>query len=578
MPLFRLIPRVVPSAALYLAVSIFGLFIAVHPAAALTPQEEAAQTADRIQREQQERQQQQRLEDAARRHETAPIKLPEVAPPSLFGATGCRDIRKIELAGVTLLTEKTKEKLVAPFLNRCLTARDIEKLMSEILKAYIDRGYIAVRPYIRAQDLTGGTLEIVIVEGEVEMILLEDGGKGSVNIAGAFPFVVGKPLNLRDIEQGLEQVNRLASNGATMQVSPGAGAGDSVIQIVNKPVLPIGIALTMDNQGSHSTGKSEVGGTVNFDRPLHLNDFITYTHRESVLEDRDKKLSKMDSGFYSIPFGYTLFSFSYNHSDYLTVINPSGVSITTSGTNESYTGRLDWVAYRDQIQKLDAAASFTYKSTKNYLDGNLLQVSSRDLAVLDLDLNGNGTLSGFVVNAGFGFSQGLAVFGAQKDPDGIPSDAPHAQGSKYRYSAGIMCPFALGSLPATLSSQVSGQYAPTALYGSEQIVVGSFYTVRGFDRNSLSGDRGHFMRNEFTVTLPDFPLKGVFLKPFVGLDAGRIEQFSSTPAANLVGCAAGLRLGGKYLSGELSVAQPLAGPSGMGLEAAQVNASLAITF
>lgn len=578
MPLSRRIPRAVPSVALYCILTFLGLCIEAHPACALTPQDEAAQAADRIQREQQERLQQQLLEDAARRHETAPLPLPSVTAPSLFGVSGCRDIGKIELTGVTLLPLAARAKLTAPWLGKCLSANDIEKLMAGILKAYIDRGYIAVRPYIRAQDLSEGTLEIVVVEGEVERIILEDGGKGSINIATAFPGVQGNSLNLRDIEQGLEQVNRLASNGATMQVSPGAQAGDSVIRIVNTPSLPVGIALTMDNQGSHSTGKAEVGGTVNLDRPLRLNDFATYTHRESVLEDRGQKLSRMDSLFYSVPFGYALFSLAYNSSDYRTPIESAGSQMISSGSYRSYTGRLDLVAYRDQTDKLLTSASFTYKSTKSYLNGGLIDVSSRDLAILDLDLNWNGTRAGTLLNAGGGVSQGIAVFGALHDPDDIASDTPHAQGSKFRFSAGMLYPFTLGALSASFSSQMSGQYAPYALYGSEQIIVGSFYTVCGFDRNSLSGDRGEYLRNEFSVAIPGLPYQGMSVKPFIALDAGRIEQFNSTPAATLLGCAAGTRFVGKHLTGELSVSQPLAGASGTRLEPTQLNGSLAITF
>ena len=555
------------------------LFIPVNPAFALTPQEEAAQAAERLQREQQERMQQQLLKDAARRHETTPIQLPAVTKPSLPTASGCRDVREIVLAGVTLLPDHVKEELTASYRGKCLSVGDIEKMLSEILKAYIDRGYIAVRPYIRAQDLSSGVLEILVVEGGVEKIMLEDGGKQRINMTTAFPLLEGKPLNLRDIEQGLDQVNRLASNNATMQVRPGTKAGDSIIAISNKPAFPASASITMDNLGSRSTGKAQLGGTISLDSPLWLNDFLTYTHRESILENRDKKLSKMDSAFYSIPFGYALFSLAYNHSEYLTTIKAALFEMTTTGTSDSYTGRLDWVAYRDQNQKLTSSAAFTYKSSKNYLNEDYLGVSSRDLAILDLDLNWNGRMGGSIVNLGIGYSQGLAVFDALKDQSDAPNDYPHAQGGKIRYSAGIFYPLDLvGKLTASFSSQLSGQYALEALYGSEQVSIGSYYSVRGFDLNSLSGDRGHYIRNEFVVTIPETPISGMALRPFVGLDAGRIEQYNSTRAATLVGFAAGLRYSGKYLSGELSLAQPISAPSDMKMEPTLFYATLALMF
>lgn len=570
--LSKVLPRVLTCCVLV------ALSLTIQPAYALTPQEEAAQKIEKIQREQQERIQRQLMEDAARRHETAPLPPPEVAKPSIVEGAICRDVRKIVLSGVTLLPEDTKEELIAAYRGKCLSVSDIEKLLSEILKAYIDRGFIAVRPYVKAQDLSSGVLEIVIVEGSVEKIMLEDGGKGSINLTTAFPLVEGSPLNLRDIEQGLDQVNRLASNGATMQVSPGSKAGSSAITIVNTPAFPLGGSISMDNLGSSSTGKAQLGGTISLDRPLSINDFVTYTHRESILEDRDKKLTKMDSVFYSLPFGYSLFSFSYSHSKYDTALITADTQMLTSGTNDSYNGRLDLVAYRDQNQKLTASTAFTYKSAENFLDGNFLAVSSRDLAVLDLDLSWNGRLGGSIVTLGTGYGKGLVVVDAVEDTAATPTDAPHAQGGKIKYSAGIVYPFAILSLNSSLSSQLTGQYALKALYGSEQISIGSYYSVRGFDKSSVSGDRGQYVRNEFTVTIPDVLISGSYAKPFIGVDAGRIEHFNATKTATLMGCAAGIRFGGKNVNGELSLSQPLLAPSDLDKESTLFHATLTLNF
>lgn len=48
-----------------------------------------------------------------------------------------------------------------------------------------------------------------------------------------FPGVKGSVLQLRDIEQGLDQLNRLPSNNATMRIEPGAEAGSSRVLINN---------------------------------------------------------------------------------------------------------------------------------------------------------------------------------------------------------------------------------------------------------------------------------------------------------------------------------------------------------
>lgn len=563
---------------LVLACSLFCLPL---PAFAQTAQQisEAARAAERIQQEQQERQRQQFLEDARKRKETAPVTIPEVPAPSLPATGACRDIKEIVLTGVSLLSGDEQRDLTRPYLNRCLLATDIERLLGDLIKAYMDHGNISVRPYIRAQDLSGGRLEILVVEGQVESILLNDGGKKSINLSTAFPGVVGQPLNLRDIEQGMDQVNRLASNSATMEILPGAAPGDSVVSITNTPAFPLGFTPTLDNLGSETTGVNQLGGTLNVSNPLSLNDFFSYTRKESFAPDRSKRISIMDSVYYSVPFGYALLSLSYNVSSYLTpVILASGTALRSTGDSESVMLKLDWVAYRDQVQKLTESIALTQKSSKNYLADQLLEVSSRNLTILDVDLQWNRFLTAGTVNLGIGYSKGLAMMGALNDAPNLVAEAPHAQGEKIRYSAGLSLPLKLGSLDASFSSQLSGQHALQALYGSEQMLLGSYYTVRGFVKNSLSGDRAHFLRNEFALTVPNVPLANVTMRPYLGLDFGRVEAYGNTPAGSLAGCALGVRFSSKTLNGDIALVQPLRAPQGMVKETAQILATFSLSF
>ena len=560
-------------------VVLFALLTCV-PARALTPAEiEAAnRNAQQIQNEQQERMRQQLLEDQQRGKETPPQAVPEVQPPSLPKGGVCRDITEITLTGATLLPEEVKKELVAPYLNKCLYAQDIEKLLGEILKAYIDRGYIAVRPYIQAQDLSQGKLEILILEGKVERLILDDGDENSVNLTTAFPFVEGKPLNLRDIEQGLDQINRLASNDARMQISPGDEPGSSIVTITNTPTLPLSISGTMDNMGSLSTGRHQGGVTLGLDHPLRLNDFLTYTHRQSLFEDSTFHESISDSFYYSMPLGYFSFDMFYSSSSYRSPVKTSTQTLVARGDSEDFKGSVGWVAYRDQDQKLSTNAGLRTKDTKNYLDGEYLKVSSRKLTNLDIGASWFRRFDGFMLSGGLGWSKGLTLFDALSDADGRTTSLPQAQGAKFTYNAGVTVPFGALGQNLVFSSQLSGQYGLVPLYGSEQITLGSFYTVRGFNRNSVAGDRGCYVQNELTTYLPSIPHTDVVVSPFVGLDYGYIAQFKTTNDATLSGAVAGLRFSGKHVRGELSASKSIDVPTAIEREPVQFAATLTVSF
>lgn len=549
------------------------------PALAQTPSEiEAAnRAADQIQREQQERQQQQLLFDKQRGKQTAPQDLPEVKPPS-FPKGECREIRKIVLTGVKLLPQSVIRKLVAPYEGKCLFAEDVEKLLADTLKAYIDRGFIAVRPYIQAQDLGTGRLEIFILEGKVEGLLLNDDDKHSVNLTSAFPFVKGKPLNLRDIEQGLDQINRLASNNATMEVSPGAEPGASIVNINNSPSFPVSAYATINNLGSPSTGKNQGSFTLSLDNPLRLNDFITYTHSRTLFESNQDRNSSSNSFFYSLPLGYFTLQQSYSFSDYRTPVITSASTLVALGDSETFRTELNKVVYRDQNQKLTTLVAITRKSFKNYLADEFLSVSSRNLTLLDVDLNWARRFSTLSVNLGFGWSKGLKWFDALEDQPGLDDAAPHAQGSRFRFSGGVQVPFSTFGQRISFSSQLTGQYANQPLYGSEQITIGSHYSVRGFNQNSLAGDRGYFVRNELSTSLPILPFLNITARPFLGFDAGHIEDYKSTDSANLSGATIGIRFSGKHLMGELSALKSISVPDAIERESVQIFATVTAKF
>src|SRR5690606_2563731 len=190
-----------------------GLLACAPLAARADAAADAAREAERIQREQQQRiEQEQRALRERGPHSGIDIPLPQAPLPDPAAPDTCRDIHDISVEGAHRLSARAQRRLIAPYLDQCLTVTDIERLLSELTAAYVRRGYITARVYIPAQDLTTGVLRLLVVEGELESLTRADGDTHSLNLATAFPGLTGAPLNLRDIEQGLEQINRLPSN------------------------------------------------------------------------------------------------------------------------------------------------------------------------------------------------------------------------------------------------------------------------------------------------------------------------------------------------------------------------------
>lgn len=262
--------------------------------------EAAARQAERLQNEMNQRIQQQRLQDLQSEQPPTRLQVP-VQPPRQRESTVCRDIDTVEIVNATLLSERVRRDIQESYQGRCLGVAEIEQLLADVTAAYMSRGYVAARAYLPGQDLSQGKLVIEVEEGRLERIDINDGDKRSISPGNVYPGKVGEPLNLRDLEQALDQINRLASNNATMEILPGTEPGDSRVRFNNQPGRPYRLNLTYDNSGQKSTGRNQLGINVGLDNPLGFNDFLSLTHRRAQPYESGKRSSYFNNASYVLP-------------------------------------------------------------------------------------------------------------------------------------------------------------------------------------------------------------------------------------------------------------------------------------
>jgi hemolysin activation/secretion protein len=388
-------------------------------------------------------------------------------------------------------------------------------------------------------------------------------------------------LNLRDFEQGLDQINRLSSNSATIEVLSGDQPGESVVVVHNRVSSPWHFNLSVDNQGSESTGKLQAGATISLDNPLRMNDFVSYTRRETIPANRDTQGSVSDSLSYVLPFGRSTLSANLNQSHYNSRINTAaGTSVQNSGESTNQTLRLDRVLYRDASTRWNMFAGFTAKESNSYLAGILL-AGSRRLSVLDLGVSANTLLLGGALSVDLGMARGSQAFNALRDADGLLDSDPRAQFQKWVMSGSYSRPFELFGHELQFSSQWAAQYAEDVLYGSEQMLIGGIYTVRGFDKSSLSGDHGAYIRNEIGMRMPfsNGDLRGT-LRPWIGLDCGVSgSRNTGVPEGTLTGLALGVQTSiGSAVSFDIFASKPLKLPDALARESTALWARLNINL
>ncbi|WP_118985184.1 ShlB/FhaC/HecB family hemolysin secretion/activation protein [Photorhabdus sp. CRCIA-P01] len=477
---------------------------------------------------------------------------PDVAPSTEKSV--CHTIRRIEFDGAESLSGSVKKNLIHPYLSHCLSLQDINVLVRKTTNAYIERGYVTSHAGLRAQDLSSGILIITVSEGKVESVSLD--GETPFSLKMAFPRIMGKTLNLRDIEQGMERLNRLPSQQMTIDIQPGKQPGYSAIILKRTSTrLPVSASLSADNSGQKSTGTGQINTSVSLDNPLHLADQWALSASRNN-DFRNSHQSRSLSANVTVPYGYWLFSYQYAWNDSFQNI-PTG-SQTYRYTGDSQTHRLavNQTLYRDGEQKLALDMGLTRRRTTNLLAGETLSISSPTLSSISFGVNYSTVLSGSYITFNPTVSHGLQAFGATKD-DLRFSDAPRSQFRKFSLSASYF-------MPVTDSvyylSSIYGQTTPDNLYASERLSLGGQYSVRGFKEQYLTGNRGGYWRNELNWRVSELPIPGE-LTLTGALDTGWLqEKTGQIEGGNVTGAALGLSLAHRKFNQTITVGTPLIHP------------------
>src|SRR5690606_11110807 len=105
-----------------------------------------------------------------------------------------------------------------------------------------------------------GELVVDVLEGKLES--LQENGMPSSGLQLLFPGESGRILNLRDIEQTLDQMNRLSRYNATVQMLPGTRPGFSLVDIQTRAGVWWRGELGYSNSGQDSTGKEQLSVTL----------------------------------------------------------------------------------------------------------------------------------------------------------------------------------------------------------------------------------------------------------------------------------------------------------------------------
>ncbi|RQQ50445.1 ShlB/FhaC/HecB family hemolysin secretion/activation protein [Burkholderia stagnalis] len=507
--------------------------LGVHAQQAPTPADQAAAAranAEQDRQAQQQRDAQQR--DAALRAPSVLSEVPraETYPP-LPTEQPCFRIDRFALDVPDSLPDAAKSagasalpmdrfafarEWLVHYAGQCVGKQGIDTIVKGLAREILARGYITTRVLLPEQDLTTGTLKLALIPGVIRHVRFSD-EKLRGTWKTAFPTGDGEVLNLRDLEQGLEQMKRVSSQDVSMQIVPADQPGESDVVLDVKRGKPWTVVASIDNSGTRATGKLQGNLSIGIDNPLGLNDVFNVGVSQD-LELGDKRLGSHGwNGFYSIPWGYWTATIAAYTNTYYQQIAGVNQTFVASGNSKTLDFKLSRVLLRSQNDVFGGYLRLSRRFGESFIEDTEITQQRRNNTVIELGLTDRHYFDGAQFDGTLAYRQGVGGLGAQDDI------LAAGGGPTYRYrmavlDANLSVPFAIAKQPFRYVTSVHGQYTGNTLYYIDDLTIGSRYTVRGFDGETmLAAARGLYWRNELQM-----PIGQTGQAIYAGLDYGRV--------------------------------------------------------
>ncbi|MCG5075173.1 ShlB/FhaC/HecB family hemolysin secretion/activation protein [Paraburkholderia tagetis] len=442
----------------------------------------------------------------------------------------------------------------------CVGKEGINVLTKGLQQAILSRGYVTTRVLVQPQDLSTGTLAFALVPGIVRQVRFADPTLWGT-WKTAFPTSSGDVLNLRDLEQGLEQMKRVASQDVDMKIEPTEIPGESDVVLNIKRSKPWTFVASVDNSGTDATGKWQGNISLGLNNPLGLNDILSLGANQDLSFGNKALGSHGFNGSYSVPWGYWTATLSGYTNTYYQNIAGVNRTFVSSGNTQTAALRIARVISRSQNDVLGGYVQLSKRFGESFIDDTTIPTQARNNTFLELGATDRHYFGAAQFDGTLAYRQGIGGFGATADP--------YPDGPTYRYhmavlDANLAVPFAIAGQGFRYVGTVHGQFTNDTLFYVDGLTIGSRYTVRGFDGETmLAAERGFYWRNEL-----QWPVFQTGQTLYAGIDYGRVfgPNTAALVGTQLAGAVIGIRGGvpTKYVgvSYDLFAGTPIYKPEG----------------
>lgn len=194
-------------------------------------------------------------------------------------------LKRVVFSGNTVISTHELERVAAPYIDKSITAAEIEDLRRKITLHYIERGYVNSGALLATEAPLGeGELAFRIVEGKVSRVEIR-GLERLENsyVADRLNPVPDEPLNLGTLRERFQLLldDPLFAK-INARIVPDAQAGEAILDLDVVRARPYQLTLYTNDYRPPSTGANAIGFNGNVRNLSGHGDVLEFNYQESA--------------------------------------------------------------------------------------------------------------------------------------------------------------------------------------------------------------------------------------------------------------------------------------------------------
>ena len=403
-------------------------------------------------------------------------------------------VKGFRISRATVFSEAELMPLLKDFVDQDLSLADLRRATDIITRYYHERGYFVARAYIPSQDIEGGIIEIVVLEGKVESISIKPVGTVRLRdgvIEGTLRSALPADGLIRkdNLERGLLLLNDLPGVNVRSVLSPGATVGTSLLttEVTQGPRLSGHVDF--DNYGN------KFSGPLRLNAGLNLNDLTGYGDQLS-LRVSDSSGVRHGRVAYQLPVGTTGLRLGAAYAELRYELCCEFAALQVHGSAKVSSATALYPLIRSRAFSLYGTAAYDHRDFFNAAIVGTISDKKIDVGTLGIrgdsqDFLGGGGINTFGVMLSTGHLN-LNGWAQDRFVDGVTART-HGDYQKLSYSF-----IRLQKLSEAISfyAALSGQFASKNLDSSEKFSLGGPLAVRAYPQGEAFGDESMLLNLE----------------------------------------------------------------------------------